>query len=517
MKPPRPSFRFRIALLSAVVSGVVLVAFGLVAWAWLRHERLASLDREIRALAFRHPGWMNARANYDRLGSAIEFIFGEERKGQLLVMAWELRGSVRFRSEHWPRELDPAVFDLELKDDPSVVSRSIEDPATEETDLPPTDAGERGPNRRGAGGGAGYGRSAGYGGVRAGGGTGFFTKTPRFMTVTTATNAWRFGILGNARDRLVVGLDCAAGNAELGRLRNRFLMALPWVLLLIGGASWWVAGQAVRPLRNIARAAELTTARGLDHRIPVSAEDPEIDRLIVVLNRMMDRLQASFRQATRFSADASHELKTPLAVMQGELEQALQLAGDGSRDQRVYASLLEETQRLKSIMRSLLLLAQADSGHLNLTREPFSLSDELDLVASDARILAEDADLEWEARILSGVVVSADRVLLRLAISNLLDNAIYYNRPGGHVVLELESASSGVRMRVTNTGPGIAPEEQPHVFDRFHRGAEARSRRREGSGLGLSLAREIVLAHGGELVLVESTAARTVFLLSLPG
>lgn len=471
MNLPTPSFRLRIALLSAAISGVVLVGFGLVAWVWLNHERLTALDREIRALAFRHPGWMNNRANYERLGSAIEFIFGEERKGQLALLAMDATGAVRFRSAHWPAEIEPSGLDLRLADD--------------------------------AGGSSGQ-------------ASGLYTKAPRFLTVTTPSTSWRLGILGNAQDRLVVGLDCAETRAELGRMRNSFLLALPVALAVIGLGGWWVAGQALRPLRNISSAAERVTARGLDQRIPVSAEDPEIDRLIGVLNRMMDRLQSSFQQATRFSADASHELKTPLAIMQGELEQALQLAADGSRDQRVYASLLDETQRLKTITRSLLLLAQADSGRLPLSPERVSLSTELEVIAADARILAETAELELSVQILPGVTVAADRVLLRLAISNLLDNAIHYNLPGGRVDVVLESGRKTVSVCVRNTGPGIPAEERCRVFDRFHRGGEARERRREGLGLGLSLAREIVLAHQGDLALLEGEDGWTVFRLSLP-
>ncbi len=528
MKLPNPSFRLRIALLSAAISGVVLLGFGLVAWVWLNHERLTSLDREIRALAFRHPGWMNNRANYERLGSAIEFIFGEERKGQLVLLAMDATGTVRFRSTRWPTQVDPATLDLRLADDPGdapppppnlPVNREPvtadgrpdpREPRVATSPETPGDGSNPGPS-------PGRGPGLGWGGRSGGGGPGstLFTKVPRFFTATTSTTSWRLGILGNAQDRLVVGLDCAEMQSELGRMRNSFLLALPAALAAIGLGGWWVAGQALRPLRNISKAAEQVTARGLDQRIPASAEDPEIDRLIAVLNRMMDRLQSSFQQATRFSADASHELKTPLAIMQGELEEALQLAADGSRDQEVYASLLDETQRLKTITRSLLLLAQADSGHMPLSAEPMPLSTELDVITADARILAEAADLELTVQIAPDVVVSADRVLLRLAISNLVDNAIHYNQPGGRIDVVLESAEGMVLLRVCNTGPGIPPEEQPRVFDRFHRGNEARARRREGLGLGLSLAREITLAHRGDLVLVESGPGKTVFQLSL--
>lgn len=524
MNVPILSFRLRIAILSSAISGLVLVGFGLVAWVWLNHERLASLDREIRALAYRHPGWMSNRSNYERLGSAIEFIFGEDRKSQLVLLVLGADGVARFQSTHWPPEIDPASLDLELLDDPAVesgvgtVSASTGPSASNDEPLD-----EPGPHPGGGAGWGGGGRRLGPGPGGGGGrgvgdpaASGMFTKIPRFFTVRTSTRGWRLGILGNARERLVVGLDCSEMNAELGRLRTGFLLALPLALALIGLGGWLVAGQALRPLRSIARAAEQMTARGLDQRIPVSREDSEIDRLITVLNRMMDRLQASFRQATRFSADASHELKTPLAVMQGELEGALQSAENGSQQQRVYASLLDETQRLKLITRSLLLLAQADSGHLPLCPETVALSDELELLAADARILAEAAELEWTSRISPGVVACVDRALLRSAVSNLVDNAIHYNQPGGRVELTLEATADRLILRVSNTGPGIPPEERPHVFDRFHRGNEARSRRREGMGLGLSLAREIVLAHQGELILAESGSGLTVFRLTLP-
>ena len=157
-------------------------------------------------------------------------------------------------------------------------------------------------------------------------------------------------------------------------MRNIFLVTLPAALLLVGGGGWLVAGRALRPLKTIAQTAERVTARGLDQRIPVSDEDPEISRLIQVLNGMMDRLEASFNQATRFSADASHELKTPLAIMQGELENAVQAAEPGSPAQQVFSNLLEETQRLKTITRGLLLLAQADAGRLKLALEDVDLS-----------------------------------------------------------------------------------------------------------------------------------------------
>jgi signal transduction histidine kinase len=231
---------------------------------------------------------------------------------------------------------------------------------------------------------------------------------------------------------------------------------------------------------------------------------------------MMDRLEASFRQATRFSADASHELKTPLAIMQGELENALQAAASGSAEQQLFSTLLEETQRLKTITRSLLLLAQADAGQLKLALEPMDLSAELEAMLEDARVLAAELPLTFETYLQPDLRVPGDRALLHLAMFNLINNAIKYNVSDGRIELRLESERDKTIFTIGNTGPGIPAGDQAKVFERFFRVDQANSPRVDGIGLGLSLAREIVRAHGGELSLRESRAGWTCFVLNLP-
>jgi signal transduction histidine kinase len=341
-----------------------------------------------------------------------------------------------------------------------------------------------------------------------------FNRIPRFFTLQTPGSSWRFGVMGNDDLRLVIGLDYDDVHSELNQTRNIFLVTLPVALFLVGGGGWWLAGRALHPLRRIARTAQQVTARGLDRRIPMAEDDPDIARLIHVLNGMMDRLETSFRQATRFSADASHELKTPLAVMQGELENALQSAAPGSREQQVYGSLLEETHRLKTITRSLLLLAQADAGQLRLSLEEIELSRDLEGMIEDARILATEANLRFELQIQPGVCVQGDRSLLNSALLNLVHNAVKYNEAGGRIVLRLAGDPDRVAFEVGNTGPGIPPGDREKVFERFFRG-EARRDRREGLGLGLSLAREIARAHKGELILKESRPGWTCFVMTL--
>jgi signal transduction histidine kinase len=232
---------------------------------------------------------------------------------------------------------------------------------------------------------------------------------------------------------------------------------------------------------------------------------------------MMDRLESSFQQATRFSADASHELKTPLAVMQGELENALQSATPGSAEQRVFANLVEEAQRLKTITRSLLLLAEADAGQLPLTMATVNLSALLGELIEDIEVLATEFRIKVAVDIAPNLQVCADGSLLRQAVLNLLHNAIRYNEPAGWITITLAARNDQIELDVCNGGPGIPTADQPRLFDRFFRADAARSRQVDGVGLGLSLAREIARAHQGTLTLQQSQPGRTCFSLALPG
>ena len=494
------SFRLKMALLSALISGLVLLGFGAASWYLIYREKVESVDTEIRSLGARHPGWLANRGNLDRFNSSLEFIFGGEHKGQILLLVKDAQGQKLYTSPGWPPALNPDPIDVSLADDPSAQDPLATSPGAASRGPPWASAG--GAGRGGMGRGPGQGR---------GGNPVLFTKIPRFFNAQAGGSTWRFGVMGNDELRVVVGLNYDAIQAELNRMRNVFLGALPVALLLVGGGGWLVAGRALRPLRRISQMAEGVTARGLDQRVPASDEDPEITRLIRVLNGMMDRLEASFRQATRFSADASHELKTPLAVMQGELENALQAAESGSPAQQVFSNLLEETQRLKRITRGLLLLSQADAGQLKLALVEVHLSADLEAMIEDARVLAADSRLQFDLKIEPGLRVRADRSLLRMALLNLLNNAVKYNGPGGSVGVTLAAAGNLAVLTLCNSGPGIPAADQPRLFERFYRADQSRSRTQDGLGLGLSLAREIIHAHQGKLVLKESRPGRTCF------
>jgi signal transduction histidine kinase len=201
--------------------------------------------------------------------------------------------------------------------------------------------------------------------------------------------------------------------------------------------------------------------------------------------------------------------------MQGELENALQEAHPGSREQQVLGNLLEETQRLKTITSGLLLLARADAGQLKPALETMDLSSMLDGIIEDARVLAEETRLEFDVKITPGIVVRADPALLRTALLNLLVNAVKYNEPGGKVLATLESRENQAFLTIGNSGPGIPEADKDRIFTRFHRVDAARQRQVDGIGLGLSLSREIIRAHAGNLELKESRPGWTSFLLRM--
>ncbi|MCC6487048.1 MAG: HAMP domain-containing protein, partial [Candidatus Hydrogenedentes bacterium] len=299
----------------------------------------------------------------------------------------------------------------------------------------------------------------------------------------------------------------------VSRARNAYLIAIPRALALIAAGGWLLAQRALRPVRALTTTAERVTAKGLDQRIPVSREDEEFMRLIGVFNEMLDRLEKSFKQAVRFSADAAHELKTPLTILQGELEQALQAAEAGSSAQQLSSSLLEEVQRLKSIIRKLLLLSLADAGQLKLNLEPLNFSEMLESACEDVQILAPELTVQSEVE--EGVWIEADHDLLVQLVQNLTNNAIKYNRPGGKIGIQLKRDGQTVRFTIMNTGTSIPREDREKVFDRFYRADPSRNRKVDGAGLGLSLAKEIARAHRGELTLQDTPDGVIAFRLTL--
>ena len=299
-------------------------------------------------------------------------------------------------------------------------------------------------------------------------------------------------------------------------LASAYLTALPIAVLVAGFGVWWITHKALQPLQDIADAAELIHAKALHQRLPQSPVHDEIGRLVRVLNDTFDRLERSFAQAVRFSSDASHELKTPLTIMRGEIESALRTEVDNPRIESLLDSLLQQTERLSDIAENLLLLSRADAGALTLKREVVDFSAMCYELAEDAEILALRKNITTKSEISPGIQLCADELYLRRLLLNLLDNAIKYNVEGGTVAISAAKSGSCVFFRITNTGPEIPEEHANRIFERFYRADLSRSSETHGSGLGLSICREIVLAHGGQIWLERPRPGWTTFVFSLP-
>jgi two-component system heavy metal sensor histidine kinase CusS len=292
------------------------------------------------------------------------------------------------------------------------------------------------------------------------------------------------------------------------------LGAIPTVLIVIAIGGRWVAKQALAPVEAISQAAAQITVKNLDQRLPVPSTADEIAELVAVLNTTLDRLQSSFEQSVRFSAEASHHLKTPISVLRAGIEEILTDPDTPAKQQTRADALLHQVHQLTSIAENLLLLARADAGRLELHRERFDLSEVLRGMSEDATVMAEAEGLEVEAELPPELPVMADRRAISLIVQNLLENAIKYNQPEGCICIYAGASNGEAEVTVKNNGEPISSERAPKIFERFYR---ARSDARiSGQGLGLSIAWELTKAHGGRLELVRSDREWTEFRLSLP-
>src|SRR5262245_40309513 len=313
---------------------------------------------------------------------------------------------------------------------------------------------------------------------------------------------------------LRAGDDLKAIN-KVGRdILLAMLGAIPTVLLITLVGSAWVASKAIAPVEKIRQAASRITAQRLDQRLPVPPTNDEIAGLIAVVNATFERLQRSFEQSVRFSADASHHLKTPIAVLRAGIEE---IVGDVDCSESTPGraeGLLHRIHHLSSVVDNLLLLSRADAGRLELSKAEFDLGEVLEGVLDDALALAEPLDLKVEADVPKHLLLTADRTFVAIIAQNLVENAVKYNTPGGRIRVEARADNGAVEITVSNTGNGIPKDRTGQLFERFYRAR--RDERVSGQGLGLSIARELARAHGGDVELVRSDGSWTEMRLRLP-
>ena len=284
---------------------------------------------------------------------------------------------------------------------------------------------------------------------------------------------------------------------------------------LLGG--WLLARGATAPIEVMARDAASIDAADLSRRLDAGAASAELAGLAGVLNGAFGRLEAAFERQARFTADASHELRTPLSVVFSHAELALARERSPAEYRAALETCLRAARRMRSLVESLLTLARADAGRLDLARAPLDLAD----VAADAadllRALAAERDVAVAVDTVPTLAVG-DAGRLGQCVTNLIANAVHYNRPGGRVDVRVRTEGDAAVVEVADTGVGVSDADAPHLFDRFYRADKARARpgTSGGSGLGLAICREVAHAHGGTIALAPTPAGGTVFTLRLP-
>jgi len=305
------------------------------------------------------------------------------------------------------------------------------------------------------------------------------------------------------------------------------IITVPSALVLASLGGQFLANKALKPVDNITQTARLITSQNLSQRITPPKVKDEISRLIGTFNEMISRLDKSFQQIKQFSSDASHELKTPLTILRGEVEVALRKERGANEYEQILRSNLEEINRMSTIVEDLLLLSKSDSGEVPLHRGPVLLTEIVDDVVGQVHILAQAKQIRLQTSNSDGdVTIFGDALRLRQLLLNLIENGIKYTPEKGSVSITLQrennrNGSPGesrgfVNIIVSDTGIGIDKKDHQRIFDRFYRVDKARSREQGGSGLGLSISKWIVEAHHGEISVESELGKGSSFIVKLP-
>jgi heavy metal sensor kinase len=313
-----------------------------------------------------------------------------------------------------------------------------------------------------------------------------------------------------------VGAPVEGVEEAIYRVQTLLLVLTPSIFIIALAGGWVLVGRALKPVDEMTRAALSIESRRLDVRLVPPRTDNEIGRLASALNEMIARLDRSFRQTERFTADASHELKTPLTTIRGEAEVALMGNLAPEQIKATLHSIVEETERLSEIVNNLLLLSRADAEQIRLKHEPVALDQVAMQAYEPMERLAHRKSITLDIAAMEEITLSGDSLWLHQLITNLLHNAINYTPEGGKVTLSVAREGDSAVLKVWDTGPGIPPEHLPHIFDRFYRVDSGRSRDQGGSGLGLNIARWIVESHGGSLTAESTPGSGATFTARLP-
>ena len=350
------------------------------------------------------------------------------------------------------------------------------------------------------------------------------------MTIRTRLTFWYAGVLfaslllfsgllyyewhGDATAPPPVGAAVDEGTLT-DLVEDLCVSAIPAALLGLGGG-WWLMRRALAPVAALTAAAERVHEGSLRTQLPRTGSGDELDRLTEVFNQMTARLAESFQRIREFTLRASHELKTPLTIMRGDLETTLREQPVTAAQRESLLGEIDEIDRLAKIVDGLTLLTKADAGLIALADEPVALDTLLRAAADDGEILAQPHGIRLSIAHCDRATVRGDHHRLRQVLLNLADNAVKYNTPGGTVTLALHRTGDSAEIVIENSGPGIPADQQARIFEPFFRGDTAQSQAVEGSGLGLTICRWIVTAHRGTLAITSEPGKKTTATVRLP-
>jgi two-component system heavy metal sensor histidine kinase CusS len=312
-----------------------------------------------------------------------------------------------------------------------------------------------------------------------------------------------------------VAMDDAEEEATIDKVRRASFVALLLGIVLSAGLGGVVARRGMKPLREIAAAAERITANQLKERIDPARQPEELATLATALNRMLGRLEDSFVRMSQFAADVAHELRTPIHNMRGEAEVALSAKRKPAEYRCILESSLEEFARLSRMINEMLFIAHAEDPQRHIERVRFDARREIEAVAEFFDALTESRGVTVSAQ--GQGIIDADPILFRRAVTNLLSNAVRHTPSGGRITMSVESADGGaVLIKVTDSGCGIGPEHLPRICDRLYCADRTNTQLSEQSGLGLSIVKSIVELHGGSIAIDSALGKGTTVLMRFP-
>jgi heavy metal sensor kinase len=303
-------------------------------------------------------------------------------------------------------------------------------------------------------------------------------------------------------------------NLQLRRFLSLMVFGAPTIILLAGFAGYGLARRTLSPIKKISDKAKIISAEKLSERLPVENPDDELGELAKTFNETFERLENSFNQMRRFTADASHELRTPLSAIRTLGEVALRQ--DQASHRETISGILEESARLQSLCESLLLLSKADAGAIPFKFQDVNLSSLVQDCVQLLEVLAEEKSQTIRSDLADELMIRADPHFLRQAIMNFIDNAIKYSPKGTEIVVHGFKNNGEVTLSFRDNGPGIAPEHQKRIFDRFYRIDTGRARTDGGAGLGLAICQWIISSHKGHIEIKSEVGIGTEFVLHFP-